>query len=243
MEKQWYEAWFDSPYYHLLYKKRDESEAKEFIDKLLMYLAPSAHATMLDLACGKGRFSRYLANKGYLVTGLDLSVNSIEFARQFETANLSFFTQDMRKVFRVNYFDFIFSFFTSFGYFESEKDDLRSLKSVSKGLKDGGIYVLDFFNSDYVINNLVEKEVKTIAGVKFQIDKWIEQSHVFKSISIQDNEKQQTFQERVRLFRLTDMERLVENAGMKIVKVFGDYTLSGFDPENSQRMILIIKKS
>ncbi|KAA3621577.1 MAG: class I SAM-dependent methyltransferase [Bacteroidetes bacterium] len=242
MEKQWFEAWFDSPYYHLLYKKRDESEAQEFIDKLLVYLDPSPRATMLDLACGKGRFSRYLADKGYLVTGLDLSVNNIEFARQFEAVNLSFFTQDMRKVFRVNYFDFIFSFFTSFGYFESVKDDLKSLQSVSKGLKDGGVYVLDFFNSEFVISNLIEKELKTVAGVDFQIDKWIKGPHVFKSITIDDNGNIHKFQERVRLFRLDELQHLVEKSGMKIIKVFGDYTLSDFDPENSQRMILVIKK-
>ncbi len=242
MEKQWFEAWFDSPYYHLLYKKRNESEAQEFIDKLLGYLAPSPNATMLDLACGKGRFSRYLADKGYLVTGLDLSVNNIEFARQFEAVNLSFFTQDMRKAFRVNYFDFIFSFFTSFGYFESEKDDLKSLQSVSTGLKDGGIYVLDFFNSDYVIRHLVEKEMKTVGGVDFQIDKWIEGSYVFKSIRIDDKDNIKNFQERVRLFKLPDLKKLVEMAGMEIIKVFGDYSLSDFAPESSQRMILIIKK-
>lgn len=242
MEKQWYESWFDSPYYHLLYKKRDEREAKGFIDKLITHLSPDRTSRMMDIACGKGRFSRYLADKGFEVTGIDLSVNSINFARQFERENLSFFTQDMRKVFRVNYFDFVFSFFTSFGYFESDNEDLKSLISIAKGLKQGGVFVLDFFNTEYVLKNLVTKESKIIENTEFDIHRWIEEPYVFKKISLEVEGHPYSFTERVRLFRLEDFERLFDKAGMKIVRIFGDYELADFDHENSSRMILIVKK-
>ncbi len=242
MEKQWYESWFDSPFYHVLYKKRDEREAKAFIDKLIDYLAPEPQARMLDLACGKGRFSRFLASKGFDVTGLDLSENNIEFARQFESDNLSFFTQDMRKAFRINYFDFVFSFFTSFGYFESEKEDLQSLKSIAKGLKKNGIFVLDFFNSNYVVENLVAAEVKEIGGVSFNIKRWVEATHVIKTIQFTVAGQEHLFQERVRLFSLEELENLVQSAHMKTENVFGDYSLDEFDLKASPRMILVIKK-
>lgn len=242
MEKQWYESWFDSPYYHLLYKKRDDNEAQNFIDKLIQHLHPKEEAKMLDLACGKGRFSRYLADKGFEVTGLDLSENSIEYARDYESANLSFFTQDMRRVFRINYFDFIFSFFTSFGYFESEEDDLKSLKSVAAGLNKDGIYVLDFFNTQYVINHLIEEENKTVDGVEFNIEKKIEGSHVFKNITFKIGKKVYQFEERVKLFRLADFEKLAKKAGLQIMETFGDYKLSDFQENLSSRLILIMKK-
>jgi SAM-dependent methyltransferase len=242
MEKQWYESWFDSPFYHVLYKKRDEREARLFIDTLIYFLDPKPNARMLDLACGKGRFSRFLAGKGYDVTGLDLSVNNIEFARQYETDNLSFFTQDMRKVFRVNYFDFIFSFFTSFGYFESEKEDLQSLQSISTGLKKNGIFVLDFFNANYVIEHLVAEEVKKIDNISFNIRRWIEASYVFKTIQFVVEGKEHFYQERVRLFKMEELENLLKMTDMRIEKVFGDYFLADFDLELSPRMILVIKK-
>lgn len=243
MEKQWYESWFDSPFYHILYKKRDDNEAKDFIDNLINYLEPSAAANVLDLACGKGRFSRFLANKGFEVTGLDLSENSIRFARQFESNNLSFYTHDMRKVFRVNYYDCIFSFFTSFGYFDSERDDLNSLKSVAKGLKKDGVYILDFFNSEYVIKNLVSEETKNLGGIDFLIKKKIEDAFVFKTIDFEKDGESYHFEERVRLFGLDDFERLISSAGMKIIQTFGDYSLSNFDRESSPRLVLVIKKT
>ncbi len=65
------------PYYHQLYFNRDDKEAAAFIDKLIEHLKPAPGATMLDVACGKGRHSIQLAGKGFDVTGIDLSEDSI----------------------------------------------------------------------------------------------------------------------------------------------------------------------
>ena len=80
----WFKDWFNSPYYHQLYFKRDEAEAAKFIDKLIDYLKPPQGSLMLDVACGKGRHSRQLASKGFDVTGIDLSTDSIKEAKKYE---------------------------------------------------------------------------------------------------------------------------------------------------------------
>ena len=77
---QWFTSWFDTPYYHTLYKDRNHSEAQVFMDNLTNYLNVPEHGEILDLACGKGRHSIYLNSLGYNVTGVDLSENSIEYA-------------------------------------------------------------------------------------------------------------------------------------------------------------------
>ena len=51
-------------------------------------------------------------------------------------------------------FDAIFNLFTSFGYFENEDDNLRTLKAIKAGLKENSCGVIDFLNSDYAIKNL-----------------------------------------------------------------------------------------
>ena len=114
----WYSDWFDSPYYHLLYRHRDEQEARLLIDSLLRYLKPQPCAAVLDLACGKGRHALYMNRQGLAVAGIDLSPASIAYARQLENKLLSFFVHDMRQVFRANAFDYVFNLFTSFGYFD-----------------------------------------------------------------------------------------------------------------------------
>ena len=92
---EWFKTWFDSEYYHLLYKDRDQTEAENFVKKIYQYLSPSINQTMLDLACGKGRHSIHLNKMGALVEGCDYSENSIRHAKQFENDRLQFFTHDM----------------------------------------------------------------------------------------------------------------------------------------------------
>ena len=239
MEPEWFKDWFDSPYYHILYKYRDEAEAEGFIDKLLGTLHPRPAARIMDLACGKGRYSIHLADKGFEVTGLDLSEHNITYARQFERDNLSFYTHDMRMPFRTNYFDFIFNFFTSFGYFDQEKEDLRTLKSVATGLRPDGLFVLDFFNSRYVIDRLIGSETKEIDGITFQIQKHLNGQYVKKAINFEAEGRRLFYEEKVRLFTLDDFERLFRMAGLKIIRTYGDYQLHPFDTATSPRLILL----
>ena len=70
--KEWYKDWFNSEYYHKLYFDRDEQEAEGFIERLLQHLNPSPGSRMLDVACGKGRHSRFLSAHGFDVTGIDI---------------------------------------------------------------------------------------------------------------------------------------------------------------------------
>jgi len=158
MKNNWFAEWFDSKYYHILYQHRDYAEAQLFMDNLVAHLDVPPHATIWDLACGKGRHSIYLAEKGFDVTGTDLSVQSITAAREFEHTHLSFFQHDMRDGFRINYFDYVFNLFTSFGYFDNDKDDLKVLKNIAKSLKNKGVFVMDFLNVHHVTANLVPKE-------------------------------------------------------------------------------------
>ena len=94
----WFANWFNSPYYHILYKNRDEKEAELFIDNLLHKLRLKKGSKLIDIACGKGRHATYFNKKGMDVVGIDLSKNSISIAKQFENPSLIFNVHDMRKV-------------------------------------------------------------------------------------------------------------------------------------------------
>jgi SAM-dependent methyltransferase len=253
MRKEWFAGWFDSPYYHILYQNHNEQEAQNFINALIGHLTPqylAQHPDMarypnpqgqiriLDLACGKGRHSRYMASKGFDVTGIDLSTQSIEFARQSETDNLTFYQHDMRKSFRINYFDFIFNFFTSFGYFDKDEDNILALRKVRESLKPYGVFVLDYFNSESVKSTLKTDYAQKAGGIDFHIKKRIEHGHVIKTIKFKASGVEYKFQEKVRLFLLKDFEYLCAASGLKIVEKFGDYDLNTFDEKTSKRLII-----
>ncbi len=244
MEETWFKDWFNTSYYHTLYKNRDYTEAANFIDKLIKFLSPPQGAKVLDIACGKGRHAIQLAEKGYDVTGVDLSEESIEEALRFESDTLHFFTHDMRQPFWINYFDFAFNFFTSFGYFETNRENENAIRSIAQSLQKNGIFVMDYLNIAYVERNMTHQEVKTIDDIQFTITKWYDDNFFYKKIIIDDSKKEtpQIYTEKVARFTLKNFEKLFENQGMEIIKTFGEYNLSEYIEKDSSRLIMIAKK-
>ncbi len=236
----WYASWFDSPYYHQLYRNRDDSEAKRFMDNLTQHLSIQNNETIMDLACGKGRHSRHLNSLGYQVTGLDLSNNSIKEAKQYENEYLKFDVHDMTKPYHTPS-DFVFNLFTSFGYFEDEQDNLNTIKAIKQNLKANGMGVIDFFNTQEVINNLVTEEVKTVDDISFNIKRFVENNFIVKQIDFTDNGEHYSFQERVKAITLDNFKDYLEQAGFTLLEIFGDYNLSTYRRETSPRLILIFQ--
>ena len=237
---RWYASWFDTPYYHLLYKERDQSEAQMFMDNLTNYLNLPDGGEILDLACGKGRHSRYLNAIGYNVTGVDLSINSIAFAKQFENDTLHFDVHNMCKPYH-DAFDAIFNLFTSFGYFNKDENNLNTIKAIKADLNNSGFGVIDFMNSQYVIDNLIAEDVKTVDGINFYINRYVNDGHIIKDIKFTADGDDHSYQERVRAFTLKDFQALFEQADVHLLDVFGDYKLRKFDAKSSERLVMIFK--
>jgi len=239
----WFESWFGSPYYSILYQNRDYTEAQQFIETLLNYLQPPVGSRMVDIACGEGRHAIQLAEHGYDVTGIDLSQHSIEVAQAHEKENLHFMVQDMRFPFYINYFDYAFNFFTSFGYFAHNRDHLMAAKSFAAGVKKGGTLVIDYFNSGHVCQIMKSEDTIQRGEYSFTVRKRLENNHIIKDISFIDaNNTPRHYTESVAAFSLEDFQGLFEKAGMQLTTTFGDYKLNPYDPLSSPRMIMIFKK-
>ena len=237
----WYKDWFDSKYYHLLYKNRDHNEAALFLDNISNEFKKK-NARILDVACGKGRHAKYLNSIGFDATGVDLSFNSIKYAKKYENKKLKFHQHDMRNVFEENKFDIVTNLFTSFGYFDNTLDDQKAINSMAGNLKKGGLLLIDFMNVKKVIMNLVANEIKFIEDVKFKISRKIIDNHIIKKINIEDEENIFSHQEKVHCLTLFNFTEMLEKANMKIINLFGDYDLNNFDEQKSDRLIILAKK-
>lgn len=240
--KNWYQSWFDSPYYHILYNERNQDEAKKFLDHLISFCRPLKNCRMLDQACGKGRHARYLNSMGFEVTGIDLSPQSIRYCKKYENENLEFYIQDMRRVFRINYFDFVLNLFTSFGYFDTDHQQQLVIDSAAQSLKKNGLFVVDFMNVVKVIRELDESTVIFKEDIQFNISKKIKDGFIIKQISFNDKDHVYAFTEKVELIYLKDFERYFKQAGLKLVHLSGNYKLEAFDEMESDRLILIAEK-
>lgn len=240
-ETAWFAAWFDTPYYHILYQNRNEEEAQSFVTRLVNHLGIEPDQQVLDLACGKGRHAIYLHSLGLNVVGLDLSENSIQYAKQFENERLHFAVHDMRDLYQPECFDVVFNLFTSFGYFDDAAENERVLASIYAMLKPGGRLVLDFLHLEKVLKTLVATEVKTLSGIDFHIEKRFDGKHIYKDIRFEDQGKAFHFTERVQGLSPADFYRMLEQAGFKVLTTFGDLHLSPLQAD-SDRFIVVAEK-
>lgn len=238
--KEWFEEWFESPYYDLLYAKRNEEEAALFLDNLLNFLNLPTDARILDLACGKGRHSIYLNKKGFNVTGLDLSERSIAYAKTFQNNSLRFLEQDMRVPLNSK-FNLIVNLFTSFGYFDLEEENLRVIKSIKSMMEPEGIFIIDYLNGQKIPTDLNCSDSKEFSCGLFKIHKTIQKGFIIKKIEILNDSESINFTEKVRLYNCTDFVDMFKKVGLEILSIFGDYNLNKFDPVNSERMIYVTK--
>ncbi|MFA5297928.1 MAG: class I SAM-dependent methyltransferase [Lutibacter sp.] len=239
-KKDWFVSWFDTSYYHILYKHRDYSEGQAFMKNLIGFLKLEKNNLILDLACGRGRHSIYLNSLGFQVIGADLSKNSINYAKQFETETLKFVEHDMRNPFK-NKFDVILNLFTSFGFFEDDAEDIAILQNIKDGLNPNGIAVIDFMNAKKVVSELVSEEVQVVDNITFKINRYIKNGFIIKEINFDADGKHHTYFEKVKGLDLAKINTYVNSVGFKIKYTFGNYQLEKFNEETSNRLILVLE--
>ncbi|HGE69345.1 TPA: class I SAM-dependent methyltransferase [Candidatus Poribacteria bacterium] len=242
---EWYKDWFGKEYL-LVYPHRNESEAKRQIDFLEKYVGISKDEKILDLCCGNGRHAIELKKLGYDVIGIDLSEELLNSARKKASENnidIKLIRCDMREIPYEGYFDIVVQFFTSFGYFDTDEENQKVLSAISRSLKVGGKFLIDYLNPDYVVNNLVEKDEKTLSGLLIKQERWIDslKCRVNKKITIIANGESSVFNESVRMYSLDEIKVMLGKSKLRLTDVYGDFDGAEYNV-NSPRMILIGRK-
>tara|TARA_B100000809_G_scaffold63282_2_gene59985 strand:- start:5806 stop:6537 length:732 start_codon:yes stop_codon:yes gene_type:complete len=239
-KKDWFTDWFNTKYYHILYQHRDDHEAHVFMNNLVSFLDLEKGSSILDLACGKGRHSIYLNKLGYIVTGADLSVNSIKHAYTSKNKNLNFLVQDMRLPYPIKV-DAIFNLFTSFGYFADDSEDIRVIENIKEALNKDGVAVIDYLNVFKTIDHLVADETLILNNIAFHITREVKNDFIIKKIEFTAEEKYHSYYERVKCLDFDRFEKIIKTAGLKIKYTFGDYNLNAFEKNKSNRLILLLE--
>lgn len=246
----WYVNFFGEDYLniyrHTFTAERTEKEVA-FAEHTLEL---EAGAQVLDLCCGPGRHSVLLAKRGHKVTGLDLSQPYLDLARRAATeSKVAFDTvlADMREIPFNDYFDAAINMYSSFGYLESEAEDLKVLESISRSLKRGGRLLLDMLNREWAVANYIQNDWHAGADGTLYVEHRAlglasSRMRVRFIIVGPNGERHDSTGHDIRLYTLTEMIRLLERVGFGVAEVFG-----GFDGEpygiETRRMVLCVRKN
>ena len=245
----WYTEFFNEDYLKI-YSERLSHDATERETAFVVdSLGLGKDARVLDLACGHGRHAIALAQRGMVVTGQDLNEDYLRRAREGasrEGVEIETVHSDMRDIPFSDEFDAVINMFTAFGYFDSEDEDLRVLKSVVNSLKSGGKLLVDTINREWVLANYVQNDWRTDdAGNTFlehrEFDLVTGRNHVTFSIVTADGTRRESPGHDVRLYTLTELVRLFDAAGLSVSATYGDYDGSPY-AINTPRMIVVATK-
>ena len=231
---EWFESWFGEQYV-ALYPHRDAAEAEHAVE-LIERRVGRGGLHVLDLACGGGRHARVLSTR-WKTVGLDLSLVLLHLAVK-EAPDADFVRGDMRVLpFREASFELVLNLFTSFGYFEDDASHQRVVQEVARVTSPGGTFVLDFLNTDHLLDTLVPYDEREIGGKIVEQRREISEDgrFVIKRICIRNESREYT--ERVRLFEKEELSLMMQSSGFDVTDMFGNYDASPHT-DGSPRVIL-----
>ena len=238
----WYKEWFGQEYLDL-YAHRDEDEAERHIDFVERFVARSGSGDtqpkrVLDLACGAGRHTAALRRRGHAAVGADLSVTLLAHPPHFPPRVAG----DMRCLpFRDGSFDWVLNFFTSFGYFERERENFRVLEEIVRLLRPGGRFLIDFLNRDRVLDRLKDREVQQIGGKEVHIERWYESTtrRIQKRMRLVEADgRSATYLESVRAYDRDEVTIGARWAGLEVDALYGNFNGEPYH-RDSERLMLV----
>lgn len=241
----WYRDWFNSENYLKIYSHRDESEAQRLVELIVKNLNLKFNSKILDMACGSGRHAIIFAKKEFDVTAVDLSPRLMLEAKENALQNdvkINFVLSDILDFESTERFNLTLNLFTSFGYFDNDEDNFRVISKAYNFLIDGGYFVIDYFNKNYLLTNLIPTTVFSENGLRITQNRFVEGNRVRKNITIENDGSSEEYYESVRLYSYDEMINFIKKVGFNIFNEFGDYNGNNFNNESSPRLIIVAKK-
>jgi 2-polyprenyl-3-methyl-5-hydroxy-6-metoxy-1,4-benzoquinol methylase len=224
-------------------QESDHYEKGKFINDLVGHLKPFKESRILQSTCGTGGLSKVMVDAGFDVTAIDYSFEAINKAKQFENEKLRFFQHDVRLPFWINYFNYAFNLFTSFGYFNTLREHNNSMRTISQSLVPDGILVIDTDNVHYKEDNLQKNQKKIINDLQLSFTEWQDNEKFYKKIELEEHgSTKELYTEKFLKYSIGDFTDMLAYQGLQIQEVFGDYGFSHYNIRTSPRLILIAKK-
>ncbi|WP_345993133.1 class I SAM-dependent methyltransferase [Sulfurimonas sp. HSL-1716] len=223
-----------SKYYDLLYADKDYAGEVDYVNGLIAANRKDAK-TLLDMGCGTGKHAELFCDKGYTVHGVDLSEEMLGIAESRRTGkedNLTFSKSDITKLKLDKKFDAVVSLFHVMSYQNSNDELLQAFQVAREHLKEGGIFIFDFWYGPAVLTDLPTTRVKRLENNEIKVTRFVEPVlHVEKNVVdvhydlFIENKKTTQIIEKKELHKMrylfdTELELICEKVGLTIVEKY-----------------------
>ncbi len=243
--------WFESDafwtqFFPIMFTDAQFSAAAENVSKIVAFSGISA-GSVLDLACGPGRYAVPFAKAGFQVTGVDRTRFLLDKARERATregATIEWVEQDMRQFCRPSAFDLALNLFTSFGYFDDRAENRRVLENILTSLKPGGVFVFEHLGKEILAGKFQPSQVDsfpdgtTMVQRRTVIEDW---SKIDAEWILLEGERVTRFHVRHWLYSGREFRDLLTSVGFADISLYGFWDGSPYGPQ-AQRLIAVARR-
>ena len=256
--KPWYETLFVRDYYDYFFvggprgifpPEEYGRRTDEQVDFVARALELPEGARVLDLCCGHGRHAVRLAQRGYRVTGLDISAYHLRLAKAAARkagVAIGWIRGDMREIPReAGRFDAVINMFTAFGYFDTEEENQRVLDGVARSLRKGGRFLIDTMNHDWLMRVFRDSDCsKRVDGSYVAEMRWYDIRTgrvIVEMLHFPPAGRPRRRWHSVRLYTYTELATMLSKAGLRVARSWGGFDGSELTMQ-SARLIVMAEK-
>ncbi len=199
-----------------------------------------------DLCCGHGRHALALARAGHRVTGVDrtrLFLDRARAASKAESLDVEWVEADMIELRRPGAFDLIVNLYTSFGYFEDDRDNLRVLENARASLREGGALLIETMGKEIVARHFVGRRWEEMPGGVLSLEERVVRDgwkHLdSRWIVVRDGRRVERTSVQ-RLYAAGELELLLRQAGFSDVRIYGGFQGQRYD-EHAMALVLVAR--
>jgi SAM-dependent methyltransferase len=244
----WYKTFFGEDYLRIYEPLLTPERTQRDVNGIVNLLALPQGSSILDLCCGHGRHAIPLAQRGYKVTGLDLSqvfLGEAEKEALAKGVHVDWLHGDMRNIPFENAFDTVINIFTAFGYLENQDEDQQVLKQVCKALKPNGLFLLEIIHREGLIRHFSPHMIEhypegLIVLEERDFDLLTSRTNV-KITMIYPHGERKEYGHAARVYSLTELAQMMTMAGLQVKSYFGAWDGSKLTID-SFRLILLAQK-
>jgi SAM-dependent methyltransferase len=240
-ESSWFADWFNTPFYHDLYRNRDHEEAFRWIEKIIELIPLQKELPILDICCGNGRHALYFEQLGWNACGIDISPENIKIAKANSKHPMHWKVEDAKTFLWEQPFQLVTNLFTSFGYFDDSLENERMIKNIFHHASNKGWVIIDFLNAPWVIKTIKNNEVIKGLLTEYHINRRIDNHQIVKDIEFIYEQKNYQFQERVYLYHPGEFIKWGKDMGFELRHHIGDYNGEHYQT-TSPRSIFVFQR-
>lgn len=152
-------------FYDIFYHDKNYEKECDCLEQIFGQFSKKKIKSILDLGCGTGNHALPLAQRGYSVTGVDISESMLRQAHKKSSLNdgkVEFIRGDIRHVRLKKKYDSAIMMFAVLGYQLNNSDVLKTLQTVRQHLSSGGLFIFDVWYGPAVLYTKPSQRTKTI---------------------------------------------------------------------------------